>query len=439
MEIIDYREPDYERRIAALNRRVEPLADVRELVADVVSDLKARGDVALLEFAKKFDGVEFGDGAAMRVSEEEFEAAAGQVDEAMRKALAESRQNVREFAEKSMRRDWKGTNSHGAMVGEVFRPFQRVGIYVPGGTAPLVSSANMTVVLAAAVAVPEIVVCTPSNSEGEVNPVLLYALREAGATEVYKVGGAQAIAAMAMGTETIGPVVKVFGPGNSYVVEAKRQVFGMVAVDLLPGPSEILTLADESGNAAWIAADLLAQAEHGGDSVVVFLTDSETLLGNVKAELEEQAKSLTREGPVRAVLDSGVQLALVASLEEGAKVVDAFAPEHLSLICASEAREEEVMGLVHTAGAIFLGNYSPVAVGDFVAGPSHELPTGGAGKSFGGLTVDQFQRRTSVVRYDAESIGKAIPVIERFTAVEGLDGHGRSARVRGETAAPANL
>ncbi|MEM7146532.1 MAG: histidinol dehydrogenase [Verrucomicrobiota bacterium] len=432
MQIIDYREADYAERIAAFDRRAEPLADVREVVAGVVADVKARGDVALMELAKKFDGVDFGEAGAMRVSEAEFEAAAGQVDEAMRAALAESRDNVRDFAEKSMRRDWTGTNSHGAMVGEVFRPFQRVGIYVPGGTAPLVSSANMTVVLAAAVSVPEIVVCTPSNAAGEVNPVLLFALREAGATEVYKVGGSQAIAAMALGTETIAPVVKVFGPGNSYVVEAKRQVFGAVAVDLLPGPSEILTLSDESGKAAWIAADMLAQAEHGGDSVVGFLTDSEDLLGEVKGEVEEQAKSLTREGPVRTVLESGVQLILVSSLEEGAKLVDAFAPEHLSLICGSEEREREIMGMIHTAGAVFLGNYSPVAAGDFVAGPSHELPTGGAGKSFGGLTVDQFQRRTSVVRYDAESMGKAIPVIEKFTEVEGLDGHGRSARVRGE-------
>jgi histidinol dehydrogenase len=432
MQIIDYRDADYADHVVSFSRRAEPLAEVREVVTGVIAEVRARGDEALMELAKKFDGVEFEDAGSMRVSDEEFAAAEAHVDGEMRAALEESRRNVRDFAEQSMRRDWSGTNSHGASVGEIFRPFQRVGIYVPGGTAPLVSSANMTVVLAATVSVPEIVVCTPSNAAGEVNPVLLYALREAGATEVYKVGGSQAIAAMALGTETVAPVTKVFGPGNSYVVEAKRQVFGMVAVDLLPGPSEILTLSDASGKASWIASDMLAQAEHGGDSAVGFLTDSEELLQEVKREMEEQAVTLTRQGPVQKVLESGVQLVLVPNLEEGAKLVDAYAPEHLSLICEDEGREEALMSLIHTAGAVFLGNYSPVAAGDFVAGPSHELPPGGAGKSFPGLTVDQFQRRTSVVRYDAESIARAIPVIEKFTEVEGLDAHGRSARVRGE-------
>lgn len=428
MQIISHRDPDFAERVAKFSRRAEPLEGVEAVVADVMSAVRQRGDEALLEFVKKFDGGSFRNAAALRVSDEEFEEAASGVDDEMRAAVAASLANVRDFAKKSMRKDWSGVNAEGAEVGEVYHPFERVGIYVPGGTAPLVSSANMTVALAAAVGVPEIVVCTPCSVDGKVNPVLLYALREAGATEVYKAGGAQAVAAMALGTESIPPVTKVFGPGNAYVVEAKRQAFGVVAVDLLPGPSEILVLADETGKAAWIAADMLAQAEHGGDSVVVLLTDSSELLARVRDELESQAETLQRQEPIRKVLESGCFLIEVEDLERGVELANAFAPEHLALIAEGE---EELLPKIRTAGAIFLGNHSPVAAGDFLAGPSHELPTGGAGKSFAGLTVDQFQRRTSVVRFDAESIARSIPVIKVFAAVEGLDAHGRSATLRG--------
>ena len=233
---------------------------------------------------------------------------------------------------------------------------------------------------------------------------------------------------MAIGTPTIRPVVKVFGPGNSYVVEAKRQVFGLVGVDLLPGPSEILVLSDGTGEAAWIAADLLAQAEHGGDSVVGLITDSEELLEAVRLEIETQAKTLSRREAIEKVLESGCSLVLVPDLEEGVSIVNGFAPEHLTLI---SGRADALLPEITNAGAIFVGNYSVVAAGDFLAGPSHELPTGGAGKSFPGLTTDQFQRRTSVVKFDAESIRRSLPAIERFAAVEGLDAHGRSAAMRG--------
>jgi histidinol dehydrogenase len=290
-----------------------------------------------------------------------------------------------------------------------------------------VSTAIMTVTLAAAAGVPEIVVCTPCGKDGNVNPGLLAALKLAGATEVYKVGGAQAIAAMAYGTESIAPVAKIVGPGNSFVVEAKRQCLGVVAIDLLPGPSEVLILADNSADPRFIAADILAQAEHGKDSQAGFITDDAALLEAVIAQVESQCRSLSRQAQLQPVLEKGVFLMLASSLEEGAHLVNAYAPEHLSLITE---READILPLIRTAGAIFLGNHSPVAVGDFLAGPSHTLPTGGAGKSFPGLTVDMFQRRTSIIRLSREACARSEPVVHAFAAVEGLDAHGRSVSIR---------
>lgn len=429
MRTISYRQKNFQSALRKLSRRARPSADLEATVKGIVGAVAERGDKALLELSEKFDKVKFRNGAALRVSDAELEAAAASVDAKTRRAIAASRKNVTAFAKKSLRKDWHGTNAQGAEVGEVYQPFERVGLYVPGGTAPLVSSANMTVALAAAAGCPEIVVCTPPGPGGVVNPALLYALREAGATEIYKVGGAQAIAAMALGTKTIAPVVKVYGPGNSFVVEAKRQLFGMVGVDLLPGPSEIMVLSDSSGKAAWIASDLLAQAEHGPDSEIGFVTDSEKLLEAVEVELDKQVKTLSRQGPLSAVIRSRCFFVLVEKFEHGIDIVNDFAPEHVSFI---SRREKTLLPKIRTAGAIFVGNHSPVAVGDFLAGPSHELPTGGAGKSFPGLTVDQFQRRTSIVRMDADSIAKSAPIAQIFADIEGLDAHGRSATIRTE-------
>ena len=395
----------------------------------IIEDVEKRGDKALIELSNKFDKAGFKTAKDLRVTEAELGAAEGAVDAQTKKSIAASRKNVIAFAKRSLRKDWSGKNAQGAEVGERYLPFQRVGIYVPGGSAPLVSTSNMTVCLAAAAGCPEIVVMTPPGPDGNVNPALLYALKEAGATEVYKVGGAQGMAAMSLGTKTIKPVLKVYGPGNSFVVEAKRQLFGVVAVDLLPGPSEVVALADSSGNAKFIAADMLAQAEHGGDSIMGFITDSEKLLTQVEAEVDRQIKTLSRQTQLKKALKDGAWCVLVEHFDDGVDLVNAFAPEHLSLITR---REKTVLPKVTTSGAIFLGNYSPVAVGDFLAGPSHELPTGGAGKSFPGLTVDMFQRRTSIVKLDKDSIRKSAPHVEAFARVEGLDAHGRSATIRVE-------
>ncbi|MCB1078824.1 MAG: histidinol dehydrogenase [Verrucomicrobiae bacterium] len=427
MRLISHQQKNFRSALRSLDRRSLPLAHVERTVSEVVGAVREKGDAALLAFAEKFDSVKFKSAKALRVTEAELDAADKAVDAKTRRAIATSRKNVIAFAKRSLRQNWMGTNAQGAEVGEVFQPFERVGIYVPGGTAPLVSSANMTVALAKAAGCPEIVVCTPPQKDGSVNPALLHALRAAGATEILKIGGAQAIAAMAIGTKTIAPVVKVYGPGNSYVVEAKRQLFGLVAVDLLPGPSEIVVLADDSARPEFIAADLLAQAEHGGDSEIGFITDSPDLIEAVKLEIEIQADQLTRQGPLQKVIQDRCWLVLVEKIEDGVAIVNDFAPEHLSLVCR---REKSLLPRIKTAGAIFCGNWSPVAVGDFLAGPSHELPTGGAGKSFPGLTVDQFQRRTSIVRLDRAAIAKSAPIVEAFAAVEGLDAHGNSASIR---------
>ena len=427
MRFLRHTDADFADALRALNRRSAPSADVQQTVAAIIADVRSQGDEALLRLNAKFGGPAFTNSAELRVTPEEISQASHAVNARMQKALAEAHENVRAFALKGLRHNWHMHNRQGVEVGERYSPFDRVGLYVPGGTAPLVSTAIMTCTLAAAAGVREIVVTTPADKDGHVAPALLCALELAGATEIYKVGGAQAIAALAFGTESIAPVAKIFGPGNSYVVEAKRQVFGQVSIDLLPGPSEILVIADRTAKPAWIAADLLAQAEHGADSLIGFLTDSPDVLFAVQQEVEHQLLLLRRQAQLGPVLAQGAFLCLVGSLEQAAAIANDFAPEHLALCVANP---DEMAANIHTAGAIFLGGWSPVAGGDFLAGPSHTLPTGGAGKSFAGLTVDQFQRRTSLIRFDESSLRHSLQTIQAFSDLEGLDAHGHSAAIR---------
>ena len=422
MKILRHTQPGFAKALAALKRHAEPADDVRTTVAAIIAEIRKRGDAALLDYTAKFGGPAFKP-AQLLVTE------TASVDVATRRAVASSHGNVFAFAKKSLRKSWSGRNAQGAQVGERFDPFQRVGIYVPGGTAPLVSTAIMTVTIAKAAGCPEIVAVTPCGKNGSINSSLLFALRYAGATEIYRVGGAQAIAALAYGTKTIRPVQKIFGPGSPWVVEAKRQVFGQCAIDLLPGPSEILILADATANAGWVAADLLAQAEHGHGSSILFITNSAKLLAAVEKEIRAQAATLTRREYPTEVLNQNAALVLVKSLADGVTIANDFAPEHISIV----AKNEDALARdIRTSGAIFLGGWSPVAAGDFLAGPSHTLPTGGAGKSFPGLMTDMFQRRTSIVRLDRISLSKSVATIEQFSRIEGLDAHGRSARIRFE-------
>jgi histidinol dehydrogenase len=286
----------------------------------------------------------------------------------------------------------------------------------------------MTIVLAKVAGCPEIVVCTPCNAQGEVNAALLFAARTAGATEIYRVGGAQAIAGMAFGTATVAPVQKIFGPGNAYVVAAKRLVVGHVAIDLLPGPSELLVLADDTAKPNYIAADLLAQAEHGsGHERVWLVTPSRKLARAVEREVARQLPLMERREFIQRTLEANGWIIQVKTLEDGIVLANDLAPEHCEVMVRNPRR---VVRHLLTAGAIFLGNYSPTVLGDYVAGPSHTLPTGGAGASFAGLTVDQFQRRTSVVEYDRMSLQRALKGVKTFSAIEGLTAHGRSAECR---------
>ena len=429
MKILSHTDRTYPSFVRRLKRRAQPQPDVQDLVVGIIREVAARGDAALCELTKRFDGAALKPGQLF-VTDSEFAAADDAVAATTKTAVQRCLRNIRDFARRSLRKDWSARNAEGAEVGERFTPFDRVGVYVPGGKAPLVSTALMTAGFASAAGVPEILAATPCGPDGRVNPALLHALRAAGATEVIKVGGAQAIAAMALGTRTIRPVDRIFGPGNRFVVEAKRQLVGAVSIDLLPGPSEILVLADKSGNPEFIAADLLAQAEHGGDSVVGFITDSKALVSKVEAAIRRQLPLLDRSTIIREVLKRGTFLLHVKSYADGVAICNDFCPEHLSLITADEARW---LVQIRTAGAIYLGNHSPVAVGDFLAGPSHTLPTGGAGRSFSGLRADQFQRRTSIVRLDPTAVRRSLPVVEEFARIEGLGAHGRSAAIRLES------
>ena len=428
MHVITYKDRGYQKFVGSLDRRAEPSRELEEAVAGIVGEVRRRGDRALIDFTKKFDKAKLSVGSLF-VSEQEFAEAEAVVAPATKRAIRSSRRNIHAFAKESLRKDWKRKNAEGAVVGERFTSFDRVGIYVPGGKAPLVSTALMTGAFAQAAKVPEIIAATPVGPVGTVNPDLLYALRQAGATEVLKVGGAQAIAALAMGTKSVRRVDKIFGPGNAFVVEAKRQMVGAVSIDLLPGPSEVLVISDASGDPVCIAADLLAQAEHGGDSVVGFVTNSSRLLKQVEKEVARQLKRLSRSEYIGESLRKAGFAVLVRSIDDAIKICNEFAPEHLSLVVKDERR---CLAEIRTAGAIYLGNNSAIAVGDFLAGPSHTLPTGGAGKSFSGLRADQFQRRTSIVKMDKASVKKSLPVVQEFARMEGLDAHGESVRLRVE-------
>jgi histidinol dehydrogenase len=428
MNVIRFHDPDSAAQLRSL-ASASSLFDktIEERTRAILDAVYTRGDAALLEFTEKFDGAKLA-AEQLAVSTPEFLSASLQADESLRSAVAAAGKNIELFSKKSLRRNWSAKNAQGATVGEKFDPFHRVGIYIPGGTAPLVSTCLMTITLARVAGCKEIVVCTPCGRDGQINPGILFAARAAGATEVYRVGGSQAIAAMAFGTPTLKHVQKVFGPGNAYVVAAKRLLFGHVAVDLLPGPSEVLVLADDSANPRFAAADLLAQAEHGsGHERVWLVTTSAKLLSAVQREIERQLPKLSRREFIARALKHHGSLILVKSLDDGIALVNQLAPEHCEVMLK---KPEAALKNITTAGAIFVGSFSPTVLGDYVAGPSHTLPTGGAGASFAGLTVDQFQRRTSVVEYNRASLKKSLKVVAKFAALEGLDAHGRSASIR---------
>jgi histidinol dehydrogenase len=408
---------NFDRMIRGLDRKPLPDPRVEEVVRGIISEVRRGGDKALVALSNKFSP------GSVSMKSIRLGAPAQLPPAKVRAVLRKGAANVAAFSRTRVPKGTMGRNPQGARVGEQYSPLQRVGIYVPGGTAPLVSTALMTVTLAKVAGVPEIVVCTP----GPVDPTLHYAIQLAGATEIYGVGGAQAVAALAYGTETIRPVLKVFGPGNAYVVEAKRQVFGVIGVDLVPGPSEIAVVADSTADPEFVAADLLAQAEHGPGSQIYLLSPDRKFIGKVEAALARQLPTLSRGDYLRSTLDRGAYLVHTRDLGQAVALAEAIAPEHLSLVCRGAAR---LARTIRNSGAVFIGGYSPVAAGDFFAGPSHELPTGGGAKSFPGLTVDQFMKRTSVVEYSRGSLRRSAADIAALARLERLDAHERSVTIR---------
>ena len=428
MKIVRYTDKDFTARLRELTSDASLFdAEIEARTKAILHEVFICGNDAVLKFTEKFDGAKLTAEQLAMTQAELFNASLA-ADESLRAAVAEAEKNIADFAKKSLRKGWSAKNSHGASVGEKFDPFTRVGVYIPGGTAPLVSTALMTITLAKVAGCKEIVVTTPCGKDGSINPAVLFAARAAGATEIYRVGGAQAIAALAYGTKTIRRVQKIFGPGNAYVSMAKRLLVGRVAIDLLAGPSDLLVVADDTANPKFAASDMLAQAEHGsGHERVWLVTTSAKVLRAVEKEISKQLAKLSRRAFIQRVLDRNVWLIQLPSLVDCVELANQIAPEHCEVI-TRDARK--ISGGIVTAGAIFLGNWSPTVLGDYVAGPSHVLPTDGAGASFAGLTVDQFQRRTSVVEYNRAALKKALKSVKKFAELEGLDAHGKSAEVR---------
>ena len=403
----------------------DPEADA--LAKEVLADIKSRGDEALSYYTEKFDGIALAPNQ-WRVKKSEINTARDKVDPEFASAVREAHKRITAFSRAGMRKDWTITTPRGGSVGEQFVPYNRVGIYIPGGTAPLASTALMTAVLARVAGVQEVVACTPAGPSKKINEYLLYAMEAAGISEIYKLGGIQAVGAMAYGTDTICKVQKLVGPGGPYVTAAKRLVYGDVALDTIAGPSEIAILADETAVPANVAADLLSQAEHGtGHEKTLLVTTSSTLAAAVQLELVRQFDWTTRKEPAAKVLNDGTLIVIVGTLDTGMELCNKFAPEHLEIM----VKEPRVwLKKVRNAGAVFVGTWTPECAGDYIIGPSHVLPTGGAAAMFSGLTVDDFRKRISVATFTRADLADVLPVIDAFSRVEGLDAHARSARIR---------
>ncbi len=427
MKFITQDSPDFSADIAPLLHRSAFSQDIDQAVKAIISDVRENGDDAIIRYASQFDHASLTPDR-FRVSADEIHAAEALLDDATKAAIRTAAAHVRAFSEQRIPKAWSFSPRAGVTLGEKFAPLDRVACYIPGGTAPLISTVVHTVTIAATAGVREICVITPPSPDGSVNPAILFACKTAGATEVYRLGGVYGVAAMGYGTKTIRKVEKIVGPGNAYVTAAKRLMYGEVALDLVAGPSEIMVIADETANPAFIAADMLSQAEHGsGREQAVLVATSQRILDDVKAEIERQSAVLSRAACVQKVIANGMYLIAVKDLAKAAELATQYAPEHLEIMTANP---EAVAANVTAAGAIFLGQWTPEPVGDFVAGPSHVLPTGGSGRFFSGLTVELFFRRMSVVHYEKDALLSELPHIQTFARREGLDAHGNSATIR---------
>ena len=429
MRILSASTKTFADELAAFCRTAAASPEMVGAVAAILADVRERNDAAIVYYAAKFDSAKLAP-RNFRVKPAELAAAARRLPAADKKAIRAALASVRAFNRQSLPQDWTGRNPHGAEVGELHHPLRRVGINVPRGQVPLPSTAIMTVALAQIAGVPEIAVFTPCDARGRVADVLLATFQLCGVSEVYRVGGVYGVAAMAYGTTSIPAVDKIFGPSNAYVCEAMRQVFGTVGVAGLPGPSEVMIVADETARPDFAAADLLAQAEHGSGKEKIYLVGTtHAVIEAIHCEICTQLEGLKRAEALRHVLQQGFLSIEAGPLARAAEIANYVAPEHLELL-VKESAVPELLRTITTAGAIMVGNYTPTALGDFVAGPSHVLPTGRTGRFFSGLRVGDFMRRTSLIRYDKKSVKKAAPTVAAFAQMEQLDAHGRSVAIR---------
>ena len=406
--------------------RVTPEADVAAIVADIIADVKANGDTAVKAYCAKFDKAEL---TSLEVTPEEIQEAISQVEPEFLDILREAAENIRSFHSRQVRNSFVIADKPGIVLGQKITPIEKVGVYVPGGTAAYPSTVLMDTIPAKIAGCPQLVMVTPPGRDGKVNPAILAAASIAGVDRIFKVGGAQAIAALAYGTESIPRVDKIVGPGNAFVAEAKKQVFGRVSIDMIAGPSEILVIADGKSNPVHVAADLLSQAEHDKLASAVLVTDSEKLALAVQAELERQLPLLPRQEIARASIENNGKIIVAETLMAGIEIANEIAPEHLELQVDDPF---SYLDAIQNAGSIFLGRSCPEALGDYFAGPNHTLPTSGTARFSNPLSVDDFVKKSQFSYYTPEALAKAADKIAAFAEKEGLRAHGRSVTIRKE-------
>ena len=411
-----------------LNRDIRAEADVEAVVDGIIADVRARGDEALREYAKKFDGAELD---SLLVTKAEIDEAFAAVGEDFLTTLRMAAANIRAFHEHQVHKDFVINDTPGVVLGQKYTPIEKAGVYVPGGTAAYPSTVLMDVIPAKVAGVREIVMTTPAGKDGKVNPNILAAAAVAGIDKIVKSGGAQAVAALAYGTESVPAVDKIVGPGNIYVATAKRKVFGKVGIDMIAGPSEILVLADGGCNPAWVAADLLSQAEHDKLATAVLVTDSMDLAKAVQAELEVQIPQLPRAAIARESIDTNGKIIVTDDLTKAVEAANLIAPEHLEL-CVEDPFA--LLGQIRNAGSIFMGRNVPEALGDYFAGPNHTLPTSGTARFSSPLGVDDFVKKSSFLHYTREALGQVQSRIADFAEREGLHAHAKSVTIRYEEA-----
>ena len=410
-----------------LDGRFNPGDSVEGSVREILANVREKGDEALIDYTRRFDCPEFA--APLRVSEQDIAWAAASISPEHREQISEAAHNIRTFHKEQLEKSWFQTRPDGSILGQRVLPVDRVGLYVPGGTASYPSSVLMNAIPARLAGVSEIIMVTPPAKDGSVAPAILTAARVAGVTAIYKMGGAQAVAALAYGTESVPKVDKIVGPGNIFVAAAKRRVYGIVDIDMIAGPSEILVLADAAANPAYVAADLLSQAEHDRLATAVLVCDSEALAGAVSAELERQIPLLPRADIARASIDNNGKIIIARDMAEGVDIANEIAPEHLE-VCVDDPFS--LLNSIRNAGSIFLGKNVPEALGDYFAGPNHTLPTLGTARFSSPLSVDDFVKKSSFIYYTKEALGAVQERIVDFAEREGLSAHARSVSIRFE-------